>query len=158
MRWVLGILSVLVGLAITLPLLTRVAELTTGQGDGPISELAGAVAGIRAAGESGEERETPPQTATVYRWRDAAGTLHYESEPPPAGINSDRLIFKRATRESDGSEPGTAVPRAGGGGIAANPLSVYSRSGQAELMRRLDTTVEQVDRRKELLDRLRQDF
>jgi hypothetical protein len=32
-----------------------------------------------------------PAAAQVYRWKDAAGTVHYSNEPPPKGVSATQL-------------------------------------------------------------------
>ena len=160
MRWLFGLLLILVGLAFATPLLqklqSRVADLPPAAKPPAAARSAPTSAPSADRGGTGQ---TGTSTISLYRWVDANGTIHYEMSPPPEG-NAEELTMR--TDPPGGSEPAggaaPALPSGTAGALSNNPLNVYTPAGQEELMQRLDQTLEKLGDRQKLMKDLKEDL
>ncbi|MCB1743596.1 MAG: DUF4124 domain-containing protein, partial [Gammaproteobacteria bacterium] len=136
----------------------RVELRSTRPSDGAGSTLLYSVDGPLASDD--------PSTTTLYRWRDERGVLHYESIPPPDSVSAQALSIKRAAGPgSDGmareratgtpSERPPTGPDRSDDAVLRSPWSVYTPDGSQDLMQRIDRTLDMLEERDSLLDRLR---
>ncbi len=163
MRWIFGLLSVVVMLTLSLPILTRLQH--TLETDPVESRIAGAKTPVAAGKEEGETR-TVTELVEVYRWVDSNGTIHYSTSPPPAGIEAEVVTMRKKVEVA--SEPESRTQRTGktagkseeskATSLADNPFSVYTRDGQEELMQRLDETVEVLREHRRVTQQLEKDL
>jgi hypothetical protein len=151
MRWIVMSVSIAVILVATVPILKRIA---------PVLDAARGTASPpeSPAPQAGKSTTTlkVPTTVTVYRWRDAKGTLHLESAPPPMGVEHEVLTMrgeKRVEVERDGSGSAAGSEATD---LGSNPLSVYTPAGSDELMKRLDDTLERMQEQQHQMQELEQ--
>ena len=111
-------------------------------------------------GLAGEEDENAREDISVrsgslYRWRDANGTLHIESRPPSSDIPFETIEYatpvKTTTPETSG-ESSTAENV--GPQLPETPVSVYTPDGISELLERVDETAKKIEEREQLLNEL----
>ena len=67
---------------------------------------------------------TPAGAATIYKWVDAAGTLHLSSEKPPPGVQYEKLSVASAPSQPASRSQGAARSAPSG----ASPVQAASRS------------------------------
>jgi hypothetical protein len=95
----------------------------------------------------------------VYRWRDAAGTLHIESGPPPQGVVAERLTLhgeKKTKIPVDSADNPTTLTR--GTNSLTNPASVYGPEGFEQLLQSLDKTVKSMDQQRAVMKEIEKDL
>jgi len=151
----------LIALGVALPFLDRVAE------------QAGAVAPEGRAPTAPADRSdfldgAERKTGELYRWRDARGTLHIESAPPPPGIEAEVLRYDvpapvdgaRARAPGLSTEPGVpADPGADPGAgrrsdLGDHPLRAYTPDGLEALLDEAAETSRQLEERNRTLEAL----
>jgi hypothetical protein len=71
---------------------------------------------------------SPLDAATIYRWVDAAGTVHLSSDKPPAGVKYERI----EVASSPGRSPAAQAPRS-----AAPAVSAAQAAQRSEVIGRL---------------------
>ena len=166
MRWLFGLLLMLVGLTLATPLLQKLQSRVGDLQPAANKPAAAKSTSIRpptatrgATADDGTSAQTGTSTISLYRWVDANGTIHYEMSPPPEG-NAEELTMR--TDLPGGSEPvggaAPALPSGNAGALSNNPLNVYTPAGQDELMQRLDQTLERLGDRQKLMKDLKEDL
>ena len=107
-------------------------------------------------------RVIPSEVVIVYRWRDARGTVHFETRPPPEGVKAEVIEMRRPAtvvpvqdeRAQDERGPGEGQGEPGASPLAGEPFSVYTPGGMDELLRRLDRTVDSLEERRRTMREL----
>jgi len=102
-----------------------------------------------------------PAKGFLYRWRDAAGTIHIQSTPPAPDQPATKIAFDRTKqREAENPEPVGAGARTSSSvrKRLAHPLSVYTPEGFEQLLKDVDATAARLQHRDQTLDRLREDL
>ena len=159
MKLLFSIVLLGVVLAVAVPLLKRVQEAASGGG--------ASLDGLPAPPSFEQTAEEAPEIGTMYRWKDANGTLHIESAPPPVGTEVEVIAFTKdastVTEKSlDEADPsaGQAAPTGASATpsptLVRDPLSVYSGDGIDELLQRVDDTAKQLQERKKTFDELKE--
>jgi hypothetical protein len=157
-RWILSLLALLTALGASMALLERLRD-----GPDALPQPASSPQTTPQPARSGAA--TAPVDASapiiVYRWRDARGTIHYESRPPADGVYAEVIEIRArdvapeevmAPEQVAGRQPpGAPTPDRG-------PLSVYSTQGMEELMERLDGTLRGLDERARTMRELEKDL
>ena len=108
-----------------------------------------------------ENATAKTQTGTLYRWRDADGTVHIESSPPPAGVEFEAITYQGQTGETNAdAAPQTTINSSADAQEKRldPPLSVYTPEGINELMDQVDQTAKQMGERDKLLEVLQDDL
>lgn len=149
MRLILSMVVMVAMLAVAVPTLKKLQALRVGLEAAP-APAAGAAAPPRsAAGPAAAPRtQKVPTTATVYRWRDENGTIHFESEPPPGDVQAEVLIMKGSKR----------VPVESQRPETTSPFSVYLPQGRDEIMKRLGETVDSFEERGRIMKDIEKDL
>ncbi len=120
---------------------------------------------IRA--KTGEAVQLPAESSLtetkgyLYRWRDADGTIHFQSAPPDPELQTTKIPYDKQKIEPlpptvrDNTPAQDASPRYD---QTSNPLSVYTPEGINQLLDQVDETAARLKQRNQELDRLRQDL
>ncbi len=153
MRWAVSVVLLAVVATAAYPLLRGLRGVI----DRRPGESRDAPLATRASDREPERvRVIPSQVVVVYRWRDAKGTVHFETEPPPEGIEAEVIEMRRPAKvvpvESAGAEPESASP------LEGEPLSIYTPGGVDELLRRLDGTLDSLGERERAMRELEKDL
>ena len=103
----------------------------------------------------------PPSKGYIYRWRDANGTIHIQSTPPPP----DRQAVKIAYDKAEPPQPtehkqvqAEAKDRPSVRDRVSNPLTVYTPEGFEKLLDAVEETAARLEQRDQVLDKLRKDL
>ena len=155
MKLVWNLVALLVVLAVALPFL---AETRTEDGDAPDSTGRKADASPSFWSSvvpklTGQAEEKPAEEVSLYRWRDADGSVHIESYPPPPGTRAEIIRVEKPAKTTAVPEEQAPAPRQpkSDTGLTRNPLSIYTPAGAEELLERVDDTLKLLeDRRKDL--------
>ena len=110
--------------------------------------------GLPGMGEGGDVEEQAVQSGTIYRWRDANGTLHLESKPPPSGVQFDTIDYTHRVEPPVSESGSETAAEDGKGTLSSSPVSVYTPEGITELMERVDETAKRMNERDQLLNEL----
>ena len=116
----------------------------------------------RSTQDAGPRSEAPPPVlparGRLYRWRDASGSFHYQTEPPPAEVRADVIPFVRrqavAAQNSPPSPPSPADGAPDLGDALPAALSVYTPEGFDDLMQRVEETAVKLRDRDQYLETL----
>jgi len=117
----------------------------------------------RSTQDAGPRSEAPPPVlparGRLYRWRDASGSFHYQTEPPPADVRADVIPFVRRQAVAAQNSPPLPLPLPTDDApdiIDALPgaLSVYTPEGFDDLMRRVEETAVKLRDREQYLETL----
>lgn len=147
MRLLWSLILTGVALAVAIPLLERVRDQDEGEG-------ASGRGWLRSSPSSEPDREQAPVAGTFYRWRDANGTVHLESTPPPVGTAFEAIGYQ--TKSPSSPEAATVQsPQDTGAQLDENPLRVYTPDGIEELMKQVDQTATQLKNREKALEQLK---
>lgn len=167
MRWIITCLILLGILTAAVPYLKRLQgfqQQVAGQMSAPEASGSGVTlnnvdpSSANGGGGTTTRDETSPAEVQVYRWRDASGTLHIESRPPPAGTQAEVLTF-RGQKRPPVAEPASSDERQSRpSDPVRQPLSVYTPDGLDQLLDRLDQTIEQMDERRSMMEELQKDL
>ena len=161
MRWIFGLLSVVVVLTLLVPILTRLQHTLE------VAPVAPQIAETKTPASAGKEKgetRTVTELVEVYRWVDSKGTIHYSTSPPPAGTKVEVVTMKKKVEVASGPESRTqsigktASKQSKVTSLADSPFSVYTRDGQEELMQRLDETVEVLREHQSVTQQLEKDL
>ena len=110
--------------------------------------------GLPLMDEGSDVEEQAVRSGSIHRWRDANGTLHLESKPPPAGVQFETIDYTTQVEVPvSESAPETALGDAKGN-LPNSPVSVYTPEGITELMERVDETAKRINERDQLLNEL----
>lgn len=152
-RWLVSLLVVVVMLTVSLPLLRGLTGALGARSTGSTGAPGAATA------PAPEVRVIDPEPVTVYRWRDASGTVHFETRPPAPGVAAEAIEMRRPPVAEVVEEP---APGAAGGRTPAalddDQPSVYTREGMEALMERLDTTLDSLGARERTMRELEKDL
>ena len=164
MRWLLGLISMVVVLVLAVPLLKKLDErmltpLSDQQSQRAARKPTASASKPATCSISSSATSTTSASIELYRWVDAEGTIHYEMQPPPDG----RAQILTVPIEPDETHSGVQQQRSARSGGASglldsSPMSVYTPQGQEELMRRLDQTLDALGERQELMQDLKKDL
>lgn len=110
--------------------------------------------------ETGEVLNTG--NATVYKWRDAEGVLHYSSEPPPQGTQASTMLLDSKVNVLSAvkapiseSQPEKSAAKE----VVAEGLSnPYTPEGVKEIMDKTKKTQKQMQERMEQQQKILQDL
>ena len=116
----------------------------------------------QGAGSRGEAAPPVlPARGRLYRWRDASGSFHYQTEPPPADVQADVIPFVRRQAVAAQDSPPLPLPSPLPMDdvpdlIDALPgaLSVYTPEGFDDLMRQVEETAVKLRDRDQYLETL----
>lgn len=104
--------------------------------------------------------ELPPPAPAVhgrlYRWRDERGAVHFQTDPPPAGVRVDVIPFVRQQPRAAPAPQASAVDTVAD--IAESlpaALSVYTPEGFDDLMRRVEETAFKLRDRNQYIEALK---
>ena len=109
--------------------------------------------GLSGEDDNSNQTVNPVVSGSMYRWRDANGTLHIESAPPALGVSFETIDYvseikptkQPATDELTATEnPSTQ--------LLVRPASVYTSEGISELMDRVEDTAKKLNTRDQLLN------
>ena len=111
-----------------------------------------------SADAASEQTDAVQASGSMYRWRDAGGTLHIESEPPRDGTAFETINYETRTQSSsdivesadDASASGLRQPR----NEPLKPFGVYTPEGMKQLLERVDDTARQLEARDKLMEDL----
>lgn len=158
MKLILPLVVLLILLTLAVPALEGLNTIAGRRAAEAPEPLEGAARGEDASATS-EASTKVERDGVIYRWRDADGTLHIETNPPPAGVRHDTIEYRRTVDAPAGSVPAAVPaqpePQAPRGG-ATMPFGVYSREGMRELMEKVDETAREIEARDELMESLRE--
>jgi len=157
MKRVYGLFLLIAAVAVAIPAIERMMSRHSGRS-------------ARSEGHAAPEStkaSTPPLRGTLYRWRDAGGTLHIESSPPADRSRYEAIPY--LSRRPAGPEQGadsiaggnsrqSTPPTAKQQHLDESPLSVYSPGGLNELLDRVQTTAGQLDERRQTFRDLKDDL
>ena len=157
------IISVAV-LALVVPYVLR--DRSYGGADSPIAAIQKQ---FTLPSETLQEPEVSPadgEVGRLYRWRDANGTLHLESNPPSDGSPYETITYTKPIPEEseEATDTGHEQPQKMPEDIPAaqelldNPLKVYTPEGFDQLLEQVDKTAQQLNERDRLLETLGDDL
>ncbi len=152
MRWAVSLVLLAIVATAAYPLLRGLRAVVDGRSaDSRDAPLATAIPDR----EPRPLRVIPSEVVVVYRWRDARGTVHFETEPPPDGVEAEIIEMRRPARavpiETAEPEPERTAP-------LEEPFSVYTPDGTDELLRRLDGTLDSLGERERTMRELEKDL
>ena len=110
--------------------------------------------GSSAVDEDSDVEEQAVRSGTLYRWKDANGTLHIESKPPPSGVEYETIGYTTKVEHPVAESTVETTPSDTTGRLPDSPLSVYTTGGITELMERANKTAKRIDERDQLLNEL----
>ena len=162
MRWAVSLVLLAVVATAAYPLVQGLREVIDRRFAAAPAASPAAPVTTRSPDEPGRVRVVPSEVVIVYRWRDAKGTVHFESEPPPEGVEAEVIEMRRPAKvvpvEGAGAEPEGAGPGDGPGAEEPEPFSVYTPGGMDELLRRLDSTLDSLGERQRAMRELERDL
>ena len=153
------VFSLLLGLIALLAIVKRVP--IDERGTAPVSKPA-PVTGVidTRAGQDARPRvqtrpPAPAEHGRLYRWRDPGGSIHFQTDPPPADVQAQIIPFVRrqsVAQPALAPQPVDSAPDI----LDALPaaLSVYTPAGFDELLQQVEETAVKLRDRNEYLDTL----
>ena len=148
-RMLVVMLVMIGGLAVALPYLKRLQAIGSAPQPDP---------GIARVAKPSPKPAGPSVGGdiVVYKWRDANGTIHFESSSPPAGVAAQRVnMGKRVEKSKLKSTVADSIKKRVESVLPDNPLATYLPGGSEELMDRLDDVLGSMEERKQNLDALK---
>ncbi len=149
MKLIVGLIILMGALVVVLPLLERLG-----------TEVAPRLAPLTQESSTPAEPREPSgrEEGTFYRWRDADGTVHIESSPPPLGTRYESIDFVRASPPDSLRSPPPSPESDRSSRLDLNPIRVYTPEGIDELVNRVDETAKQMQQRREIYEQIKDDL
>lgn len=167
MRWMIPLFGIIAMMVFSIPILEKFQQgLAPGGATGATSTAASRASTRPSKQAAKVDTVRIPTSAQVYRWRDASGTLHIESAPPPSSMGAEKLILRGQKKVK---VPSAAPAQSGqGSGVARQrlltpqdlptPASIYAPGGTERLMQQLDQTLGSMRERRAVLDEIKKDL
>ena len=103
----------------------------------------------------------PPSKGYIYRWRDANGTIHIQSTPPPPDRQAEKIAYDKAQPPPAAEQKQARAETDDRPSVrdrVSNPLSVYTPEGFEKLLETVEETATRLKQRDQVLDKLSKDL
>ncbi len=147
--WSLLVTAVVLGLAVP-AMLKRIGP----DKDAEPNPAGNWLKGFSGLDEHSDAKDQAVRSGIIYRWRDANGTLHIESKPPPSGVQFETIDYTTQVEPPASESAVETTPNDAKGRLTGSPLSVYTPEGITELMERAEETAKRINERDQLLNEL----